>query len=107
MWCQFETLAGYLKDLRITEVCVNTLGFEPGRFTRKPEQRNSCTASDRIESNETHPPAAAYGVWFRVQVQASIDDRRPSVDDGEARNQVAAKRAALAKRAPSERAAAR
>lgn len=33
--------------------------------------------------------------WFRAQVQASIDDLRPSVPDDEARTRFAARRAAL------------
>ena len=40
--------------------------------------------------------AAAYDTWFRQQVQASIDDPGPSVDDGEVREQFVSKRAALA-----------
>ena len=37
--------------------------------------------------------------WFREQVQASIDDPRPSVPDDEARTRFAARRAALRQRA--------
>ena len=37
--------------------------------------------------------------WFREQVQASIDDPRPSVPDDDARLRFAARRAALRQRA--------
>lgn len=102
-WRQFETLAGYLKDLGITEVRVNTAEFEPGPSTGKQDKR-STTASDRMK--RAHQ-AAAYESWFREQVQASIDDPRPSIDDDQARKRFAAKRAALAKRSAPKNAAAR
>lgn len=101
-WRQFETLAGYLKDLGITEVRVNTAEFEPGPATGKPDKR-STTASDRMK--RAHQ-AAAYDTWFREQVQASIDDRRPSIDDDQARKRFAAKRTSLVKRAVPKKAAA-
>jgi hypothetical protein len=100
-WRQFETLAGYLKNLGITEVRVNTAEFEPGPTTGNQDKR-STTASDRMK--RAHQ-AAAYDTWFREQVQASIDDQRPSVDDELARKRFAAKRAALAKRATPKKAA--
>ena len=102
-WGQFETLAGYLKDLGITEVRVNTAEFEPRTTTGKKDKR-STTASDRMK--RAHQ-AAAYDTWFREQVQASIDDQRPSIDDEQARKRFAAKRAALAKRTAPKQAAAR
>lgn len=102
-WRQFETLAGYLKDLGITEVRVNTAEFEPGPSTGKQDKR-STTASDRMK--RAHQ-AAAYDSWFREQIKASIDDPRPSIDDDQARKQFAAKRAALAKRSAPKKALAR
>ena len=94
-WRQFETLAGYLKQLGITEVRVHTAEFTPGPITGKRDKR-STAASDRMK--RAHQ-AAAYDTWFRGQVQASIDDSRSSVDDDQARMRFAVKRAALAKRA--------
>jgi hypothetical protein len=93
---QFETLAGYLKDLGITEYRVNTAEFEPGAAASKPADKRSAVASQRMK--RTHQ-AAAYDTWFREQVQASIDDPQPSVGDEEVRQKFAAKRAALTKRA--------
>lgn len=85
-WRQFETLAGYLKGLGITEVRVNTAEFEP-RPTTGGQDRRSATASDRMK--HAHQ-AAAYDTWFRQQVQASIDDPRPSIDHEQARKRFAA-----------------
>lgn len=102
-WRQFETLAGYLKELGIVEYRVNTAEFEPGPATTRPDDKRSATASERMK--RAHQ-AAAHDAWFREQVQASIDDPRPSVDDQAAKKEFAAKRAALAKRAGAARKAA-
>ncbi len=91
---QFETLAGYLKGLGIVEVRVNTAEFEPGAARTDPTDRRSATASARMKGAHQ---AAAHDTWFRSQIQASIDDPRPSVDGEVAQRRFAAKRAALAK----------
>jgi DNA-binding transcriptional regulator of glucitol operon len=96
-WRQFETLAGYLKGLGIAEVRVHTASFKPKAVSaavNKPDQR-SLVASNRMK--RAHQ-AAAHDEWFRQQVQASIDDPRPSVADEQARKEFAEKRAALAQR---------
>jgi hypothetical protein len=100
---QFETLAGYLKDLGIVEYRVNTAEFDPGAAGAKPVDKRSAAASERMK--RAHQ-AAAYDTWFREQVQASIDDPRESADGDEVRKQFAAKRAALAKRAGAAKKAA-
>jgi hypothetical protein len=92
---RFETLAGYLKDLGIVEYRVNTAQFEPGAAVTNPADKRSAKASERMKGAHQ---AVAYDTWFRAQVQASIDDLRPSVEDSEVRRQFAAKRAALTKR---------
>ena len=58
----------------------------------KPADKRSAAASARIK--RAHQ-AATYDSWFREQVQASIDDPRPSLDDEEVHRRFAAKRAAL------------
>ena len=93
-WRQFETLARYLKELGIVEYCVNTAEFEPGAAVANPADKRSAMASERMKRAHR----AAHDAWFREQVQASIDDPRPSVDDDVAKKEFAAKRAALAKR---------
>ena len=102
-WRQFETLAGYLKQLGIVEYRVNTAEFAPGAPAGKPADRRSATASERMK--HAHE-AAAYDTWFREQVQASIDDQRPSLSDDQARAQMAARRRALLKKAGAKPAAA-
>ena len=95
---QFETLAGYLKALGIVEYRVDAARFEPGAAVANPADKRSATASERMK--RAHQ-AAAYDTWFREQVQASIDDPRPSIGDDEARQRFAATRAALTQRAGS------
>jgi hypothetical protein len=76
-WRQFETLASYLRELGIVEYRVNAAAFEPGGTARRSApDRRSVTASERMR--HAHE-AAAYDTWFRGQVQASIDDPRPSL----------------------------
>jgi hypothetical protein len=94
-WRQFETLAGYLKGLGIVEYRVNAADFAPGTAAGKPDDKRSATASERMK--RAHH-AAAHDTWFREQVQASIDDPRPSVDEAVAKKEFAAKRAALVNR---------
>ena len=84
---QFETLAGYLKELGIVEYRVNTAEFQPGAATGKPDDKRSATASERMKRAHA---AAAHDEWFRKQVQASIDDPRPSVPHDQVKKQVAA-----------------
>ena len=76
---QFETLAGYLKDLGIVEYRVNTAGFAPGATGANPDDKRSATASMRMK--RAHQ-AAAYDAWFREQVQASIDGPQPTLTTG-------------------------
>jgi hypothetical protein len=95
-WRQFETLAGYLKDLGIVEYRVNTAEFEPGAAAARRDDKRSATASARMK--RAHQ-AAAHDTWFREQVQASIDDPRPSVDDQAVKKEFAAKCAGAARMA--------
>ena len=60
----------------------------------KSTDKRSATASARMKLAHQ---AVAYDNWFREQVQASIDDPRPSLDDEEVHRRFAAKRAALAR----------
>lgn len=104
---QFETLASYLKALGIVEYRVNAAEFEPGGIRKQAPDRRSVKASERMK--RAHE-AAAYDAWLRDQVQASIDDPRPSLDDEQARAHMAARRRALLKKAgvkPAGKAAAR
>jgi hypothetical protein len=102
-WRQFETLAGYLKELGIVQYRVNTAEFAPGATASKQDDKRSITASERMK--RAHQ-AAAHDTWFREQVQASIDDPRASVDDAVAKKEFAAKRTALTKGAVAAKKAA-
>jgi hypothetical protein len=93
---QFETLAGHLKELGIVEYRVNAAEFEPGGIQKEAPDRRSVTASARMKSAHE---AAAYDAWFRAQVQASIDDPRPSLSDDQAHTHMAERRQALLKKA--------
>jgi len=50
---------------------------------------------DRSEALKRAHEAAAYNAWFREQVQASLDDPRPSMPDDGARARFATRKAVL------------
>jgi hypothetical protein len=85
---KFETLVSYLKEIGIARFDVDAANYDPEAVstTRRP---------DRAEALKRAHEAAAYDTWFREQVQASIDDPRPSVPDDEARARFSASKAAL------------
>lgn len=89
---KFETLVSYLKTIGIARFDVDASNYDTdtATVTRRP---------DRAEALKRTHKAAAYDTWFREQVQASIDDPRPSVPDEEARAVFAKRRAALRPRA--------
>ncbi len=89
---KFETLVSYLKEVGIARFDVDAANYDAASVsaTRRP---------DRAEALKRAHEAAAYDTWFREQVQASIDDPRPSFSDEEARAMFAKRRAALRQRA--------
>lgn len=93
---QFETLASYLKQLGIVEYRVNAAGFDEASTQRKAPDRRSAAASERMK--HAHE-AAAYNRWFREQVQASMDDPRPSLGHEEAQAHMSERRRALLRQA--------
>lgn len=88
---KFETLVAYLKSLGIAHFDVDAAGYDPQPVAaaRRP---------DRADALKRAHEAAAYDAWFRAQVQASLDDPRPSVAHEEVEAQFAAQRAALRQR---------
>lgn len=52
----------------------------------------------KIPETQPSQEKEAYDAWFRAQVQASLDDPRPSIPDEEARQLMASKREKLRKR---------
>lgn len=70
---KFETLVGYLKEMGVTHYQVDASQFDPVALK---SERHRIDASDRMKhAHET----AAYDKWFRAQVQAALDDPRPSI----------------------------
>lgn len=88
---RFETLVSYLKDIGIAHFDVDAANFDPDsiKTTRRP---------DRAEALKRAHEAAAYDRWFREQVQAAIDDPRPSIPHEEVAAEWQAERAELMKR---------
>ncbi|MBV6751203.1 hypothetical protein KV580_12890 [Pseudomonas chlororaphis] len=89
---KFETLVTYLQGVGINHFDVDASSYDP--LTVKTYGR-----PDRSAALKQVHEAAAYDEWFKTQVQASIDDPRPSISDEDARQLFAAKREALRKRA--------
>ncbi|MGY2202027.1 antitoxin PaaA2 family protein [Pseudomonas gingeri] len=89
---KLETLVTYLQGVGINRFDVDASSYDP--LTIKTYGR-----PDRSAALKQAHEAAAYDAWFRAQVQASVDDPRPSISDEEARQLFAAKREALRNRA--------
>lgn len=94
LWRSLDTCIAYLrKDLHIARVDLldasNHSEVDVSRSTR-------ADASERMK--QAHA-AAAYDKWFRVQVQASIDDQRPSIPHEQVVVEFAERRGALRRRA--------
>lgn len=71
----FETLTTYLKEIGIVRFEVDAVDYDPAlpKTARRPDRTDAL--------KRTHVAAAYDNTWFRAQVQASIDDPRPNVDD--------------------------
>lgn len=89
---RLETLVIYLQGIGINHFDVDASSYDP-------LQVKTYSRPDRSDAMKQVHEAAAYEEWFRKQVQASIDDPRPSVSDEEARRIFAAKRDAIRQRA--------
>jgi hypothetical protein len=92
---KFETLAGYLKELGITDLRVHTAAFTPGGDG--PTDKRGELASARMK--RAHE-AAAHDKWFRAQVEEAVrqaDDPTapPSIPHDVVKVQMARQRAAL------------
>lgn len=93
-WRSLDTCMEYLRnELHIVRVdMLDASNYSDSDATRRPR-------TDAAERMKRAHEAAAYDAWFREQVQASIDDPRPSVPDAEVRAHFAARKAALRQRA--------
>lgn len=90
---KFETLVSYLRGIGIVRYQVDATQFDPA--TLKTEHKRE----DAAERMKHAHAAAAYDKAFRVGVQASLDDPRPSITHEQVAGKWAAKRAALVKKA--------
>lgn len=88
---KLETLVSYLKGVGIGQFAVNAVNYNPvsNMASKRP---------DRSVALKHAHEAAAYDTWFRAQVQASVDDARPSISDDEARKSFVKRKAVLRKR---------
>lgn len=87
----FETLASYLKEIGLPRFDVDAANFDQDKTA-------GAKRPDRATALKKAHEAAAYDKWFREQVQASVDDPRPSIPGEEVEAYFAKKRGALRKR---------
>ncbi|MDD1012376.1 hypothetical protein [Pseudomonas rubra] len=85
---KLETLVSYLQALGIDYFKVDTSGYNP-------ETLQTYQRPDRAQALKTAHEAAAYDAWFNAQVEASLQDPAPSIEDDEARRLFAARRTTL------------
>jgi hypothetical protein len=85
---KLETLVSYLQDLGIDSFEVDSSAYDPRQLT-------TYQRPDRTQALKRAHEAAAYEAWFRDQVEASLNDTSPVVEDEEVRKLFAARRAAF------------
>ncbi len=90
LFSKLETVAAYLKGIGIARFDVDVLGYDSEHARR--------TRPDRAEALRRAHEAAAYDKWFRSQVQAALDDPRPSIPHEEVSARWAKQRAQLVKK---------
>ena len=75
-WANLNSVAKYLAELGIRKFETDATNYDPNQKTlTRPDQS--------VALKKAHQ-AAEYDKWFREQVQAAIDDPRPSVPHDEA-----------------------
>jgi len=85
---KFETLVTYLLDIGIDHFEVDTSAFDR-------DQTSTYQRPDRAQALRRAHEAAAYDAWFAEQVDASLQDPTPSLEDEEVQRLFAARRAEL------------
>ncbi len=90
VWASLDTCIQYLRDelgiVRIDGIDARNYSAASVHRPRRPD-----AAAQMRRAHE----AAAHDAWFRAQVQASIDDPRPSVPDDQARATFASRKSAI------------
>ena len=95
LFSKLETVAAYLKGIGIARFDVDVLGYDAERARR--------ARPDRAAALKRAHEAAAYDQWFRSQVQAALDDPRPSILHEEVSARWAKQRAQLLKKVKAAR----
>lgn len=85
---KFETLVIYLREMGIDHFEVDTSAFDPGLMS-------TYQRPDRAQALKRAHEAAAYEAWFAEQVEASLNDSSPAMEDEEAELLFAARRSEL------------
>ena len=75
-WANLNSVAKYLAELGIRKFETDATNYDPNQKT--------LTRPDKSAALKRAHQAAEYDQWFREQVQAAIDDPRPSVPHDEA-----------------------
>ena len=75
-WANLNSVANYLAELGIRKFEADATNYDPNQKT--------LTRPDKSAALKKAHQAAEYDKWFREQVQAAIDDPRPSVPHDEA-----------------------
>jgi hypothetical protein len=91
LFSKLDTVVTYLKGIGLHRFDVDAIHYD-SRHTRRARP-------DRAAALKHAHEAAAYDKWFREQVQASLNDPRPSVSHEAVAERWAKKRAQLQKRA--------
>lgn len=91
LFSKLDTVVTYLKGIGLDRFDVDAIHYD-SRHTRRARP-------DRAAALKHAHEAAAYDKWFREQVQASLNDPRPSVPHEAVAERWAKKRAQLQKRA--------
>lgn len=89
---KFETLVTYLKGIGIARFDVDAVNFDAGSL------KATRSRPDRAEALKHAHEAAAYTKWLKAEIQAAIDDPRPSIPNDDVKRHFAERREALRKR---------
>lgn len=85
---KLETLVSYLLELGIDHFEVDASSFDPA-------QMGTYQRPDRAQALKRAHEAAAYEAWFTEQVEASLKDPSPTIDNEQAEQLFAERRAQL------------
>lgn len=88
---KFETLVSYLKGVGIARFDVDAANFDADSL------KTTRSRPDQSEALKRAHEAAAHSKWLKEQVQAAIDDPRPSIEHDQVMKNLDAKLEGLRK----------